>query len=144
MFFLLLQQHLRKWMEVVVITHKGGQRSDGSVSISLFLYICMLGFVGLWYQQRPVFCFSLNYLLNLTRVKLRNLSVSGRVMWIWRAEMSGLDWTPPPAQVAPLRLCEWPYYNQWLIRRHPPPGRLSNEPQSSGSSLSCWTDNLVE
>lgn len=36
MFFLLLQQHLRKWMEVVVITHKGGQRSDGSVSISLF------------------------------------------------------------------------------------------------------------
>ncbi|CAG04456.1 unnamed protein product [Tetraodon nigroviridis] len=28
-----LQQHLRKWMEVVVITHKGGQRSDGSVSI---------------------------------------------------------------------------------------------------------------
>lgn len=27
------QQHLRKWMEVVVITHKGGQRSDGSVSI---------------------------------------------------------------------------------------------------------------
>lgn len=29
----LSQQHLRKWMEVVVITHKGGQRSDGSVSI---------------------------------------------------------------------------------------------------------------
>uniref|UniRef100_A0A3Q2QU59 Transformation/transcription domain-associated protein n=1 Tax=Fundulus heteroclitus TaxID=8078 RepID=A0A3Q2QU59_FUNHE len=28
------QQHLRKWMEVVVITHKGGQRSDGSVSTS--------------------------------------------------------------------------------------------------------------
>lgn len=26
------QQHLRKWMEVVVITHKGGQRSDGNVS----------------------------------------------------------------------------------------------------------------
>ncbi|KAJ7403601.1 Transformation/transcription domain-associated protein [Willisornis vidua] len=25
-----LQQHLRKWMEVVVITHKGGQRSDGN------------------------------------------------------------------------------------------------------------------
>ncbi|OBS60631.1 hypothetical protein A6R68_08259, partial [Neotoma lepida] len=23
-------QHLRKWMEVVVITHKGGQRSDGN------------------------------------------------------------------------------------------------------------------
>lgn len=32
-FFLSHQQHLRKWMEVVVITHKGGQRSDGSVSI---------------------------------------------------------------------------------------------------------------
>ncbi len=31
--FCLSQQHLRKWMEVVVITHKGGQRSDGSVSI---------------------------------------------------------------------------------------------------------------
>uniref|UniRef100_A0A8C1XR53 Transformation/transcription domain-associated protein n=1 Tax=Cyprinus carpio TaxID=7962 RepID=A0A8C1XR53_CYPCA len=29
-----MMQHLRKWMEVVVITHKGGQRSDGSVSIS--------------------------------------------------------------------------------------------------------------
>lgn len=29
-----MQQHLRKWMEVVVITHKGGQRSDGSVSIN--------------------------------------------------------------------------------------------------------------
>uniref|UniRef100_A0A7N6B847 Transformation/transcription domain-associated protein n=1 Tax=Anabas testudineus TaxID=64144 RepID=A0A7N6B847_ANATE len=28
-----MMQHLRKWMEVVVITHKGGQRSDGSVSI---------------------------------------------------------------------------------------------------------------
>uniref|UniRef100_A0A668VB18 Transformation/transcription domain-associated protein n=1 Tax=Oreochromis aureus TaxID=47969 RepID=A0A668VB18_OREAU len=27
-----MMQHLRKWMEVVVITHKGGQRSDGSVS----------------------------------------------------------------------------------------------------------------
>lgn len=26
------QQHLRKWMEVVVLTHKGGQRSDGNVS----------------------------------------------------------------------------------------------------------------
>lgn len=26
------QQHLRKWMEVVVITHKGGQRSEGNVS----------------------------------------------------------------------------------------------------------------
>uniref|UniRef100_A0A668AUT6 Transformation/transcription domain-associated protein n=1 Tax=Myripristis murdjan TaxID=586833 RepID=A0A668AUT6_9TELE len=25
-----MMQHLRKWMEVVVITHKGGQRSDGS------------------------------------------------------------------------------------------------------------------
>uniref|UniRef100_A0A3Q2UJ62 Transformation/transcription domain-associated protein n=1 Tax=Fundulus heteroclitus TaxID=8078 RepID=A0A3Q2UJ62_FUNHE len=25
------KQHLRKWMEVVVITHKGGQRSDGSL-----------------------------------------------------------------------------------------------------------------
>lgn len=31
-FLFLSQQHLRKWMEVVVITHKGGQRSDGSVS----------------------------------------------------------------------------------------------------------------
>lgn len=31
--FIFYQQHLRKWMEVVVITHKGGQRSDGSVSI---------------------------------------------------------------------------------------------------------------
>lgn len=29
------QQHLRKWMEVVVITHKGGQRSDGNVSSAL-------------------------------------------------------------------------------------------------------------
>uniref|UniRef100_A0A8B9RCP8 Transformation/transcription domain-associated protein n=1 Tax=Astyanax mexicanus TaxID=7994 RepID=A0A8B9RCP8_ASTMX len=27
-----MMQHLRKWMEVVVLTHKGGQRSDGSVS----------------------------------------------------------------------------------------------------------------
>ncbi|XP_076856389.1 transformation/transcription domain-associated protein isoform X2 [Brachyhypopomus gauderio] len=25
-----MMQHLRKWMEVVVLTHKGGQRSDGS------------------------------------------------------------------------------------------------------------------
>lgn len=31
------QQHLRKWMEVVVITHKGGQRSDGNVSDWLVL-----------------------------------------------------------------------------------------------------------
>ncbi|KAI5103190.1 transformation/transcription domain-associated protein isoform X3, partial [Silurus meridionalis] len=30
-----MMQHLRKWMEVVVLTHKGGQRSDGSVSASL-------------------------------------------------------------------------------------------------------------
>uniref|UniRef100_UPI003AAEA74B transformation/transcription domain-associated protein isoform X4 n=1 Tax=Centroberyx gerrardi TaxID=166262 RepID=UPI003AAEA74B len=30
-----MMQHLRKWMEVVVITHKGGQRSDGSVSPAL-------------------------------------------------------------------------------------------------------------
>uniref|UniRef100_A0A8C9SCY8 Transformation/transcription domain-associated protein n=1 Tax=Scleropages formosus TaxID=113540 RepID=A0A8C9SCY8_SCLFO len=29
-----MMQHLRKWMEVVVITHKGGQRSDGSVSLT--------------------------------------------------------------------------------------------------------------
>uniref|UniRef100_A0AAY5EIW4 Transformation/transcription domain-associated protein n=1 Tax=Electrophorus electricus TaxID=8005 RepID=A0AAY5EIW4_ELEEL len=29
-----MMQHLRKWMEVVVLTHKGGQRSDGSVSPS--------------------------------------------------------------------------------------------------------------
>ncbi|ERE76894.1 transformation/transcription domain-associated protein [Cricetulus griseus] len=29
-----MMQHLRKWMEVVVITHKGGQRSDGNESIS--------------------------------------------------------------------------------------------------------------
>uniref|UniRef100_A0A8C7T076 Transformation/transcription domain-associated protein n=1 Tax=Oncorhynchus mykiss TaxID=8022 RepID=A0A8C7T076_ONCMY len=29
-----MMQHLRKWMEVVVITHKGGQRSDGSYSWS--------------------------------------------------------------------------------------------------------------
>uniref|UniRef100_A0A665WR86 Transformation/transcription domain-associated protein n=1 Tax=Echeneis naucrates TaxID=173247 RepID=A0A665WR86_ECHNA len=28
-----MMQHLRKWMEVVVITHKGGQRGDGNVSI---------------------------------------------------------------------------------------------------------------
>uniref|UniRef100_A0A9J8CWY9 Transformation/transcription domain-associated protein n=1 Tax=Cyprinus carpio carpio TaxID=630221 RepID=A0A9J8CWY9_CYPCA len=33
-----MMQHLRKWMEVVVITHKGGQRSDGSVSISFNHY----------------------------------------------------------------------------------------------------------
>ncbi|KAB0398761.1 hypothetical protein E2I00_004750, partial [Balaenoptera physalus] len=29
-----MMQHLRKWMEVVVLTHKGGQRSDGNESIS--------------------------------------------------------------------------------------------------------------
>uniref|UniRef100_A0A8C3CKA9 Transformation/transcription domain associated protein n=1 Tax=Cairina moschata TaxID=8855 RepID=A0A8C3CKA9_CAIMO len=29
-----MMQHLRKWMEVVVITHKGGQRSDGNESNS--------------------------------------------------------------------------------------------------------------
>ncbi|XP_053197257.1 transformation/transcription domain-associated protein [Scomber japonicus] len=29
-----MMQHLRKWMEVVVITHKGGQRSDGSSTLS--------------------------------------------------------------------------------------------------------------
>uniref|UniRef100_A0A668ANL2 Transformation/transcription domain-associated protein n=1 Tax=Myripristis murdjan TaxID=586833 RepID=A0A668ANL2_9TELE len=29
-----MMQHLRKWMEVVVITHKGGQRSDGTESLS--------------------------------------------------------------------------------------------------------------
>ncbi|KAM9412547.1 transformation/transcription domain-associated protein isoform 2-T2 [Salvelinus alpinus] len=28
-----MMQHLRKWMEVVVITHKGGQRSDGSPAL---------------------------------------------------------------------------------------------------------------
>ncbi|KAI1895994.1 hypothetical protein AGOR_G00090240 [Albula goreensis] len=28
-----MMQHLRKWMEVVVITHKGGQRSDGSPAV---------------------------------------------------------------------------------------------------------------
>uniref|UniRef100_A0A8C1NFM0 Transformation/transcription domain-associated protein n=1 Tax=Cyprinus carpio TaxID=7962 RepID=A0A8C1NFM0_CYPCA len=33
-----MMQHLRKWMEVVVITHKGGQRSDGSPR-----YISMCG-----------------------------------------------------------------------------------------------------
>ena len=32
--FFFQQQHLRKWMEVVVLTHKGGQRSDGNVSDS--------------------------------------------------------------------------------------------------------------
>lgn len=35
------QQHLRKWMEVVVLTHKGGQRSDGSVSASGFPFACI-------------------------------------------------------------------------------------------------------
>lgn len=34
-FFFFSQQHLRKWMEVVVLTHKGGQRSDGSVSVNV-------------------------------------------------------------------------------------------------------------
>uniref|UniRef100_A0AAR2LDQ5 Transformation/transcription domain-associated protein n=1 Tax=Pygocentrus nattereri TaxID=42514 RepID=A0AAR2LDQ5_PYGNA len=34
-----MMQHLRKWMEVVVLTHKGGQRSDGSVSVSSFPWI---------------------------------------------------------------------------------------------------------
>ncbi|XP_025029317.1 transformation/transcription domain-associated protein, partial [Python bivittatus] len=29
-----MMQHLRKWMEVVVLTHKGGQRSDGNDSIA--------------------------------------------------------------------------------------------------------------
>uniref|UniRef100_A0A8C3CPN5 Transformation/transcription domain associated protein n=1 Tax=Cairina moschata TaxID=8855 RepID=A0A8C3CPN5_CAIMO len=28
-----MMQHLRKWMEVVVITHKGGQRSDGNIEL---------------------------------------------------------------------------------------------------------------
>ncbi|XP_028844478.1 transformation/transcription domain-associated protein isoform X1 [Denticeps clupeoides] len=28
-----MMQHLRKWMEVVVLTHKGGQRSDGSPAL---------------------------------------------------------------------------------------------------------------
>ncbi|XP_031698815.1 transformation/transcription domain-associated protein [Anarrhichthys ocellatus] len=28
-----MMQHLRKWMEVVVMTHKGGQRSDGSPAL---------------------------------------------------------------------------------------------------------------
>uniref|UniRef100_A0A8C3CPS3 Transformation/transcription domain associated protein n=1 Tax=Cairina moschata TaxID=8855 RepID=A0A8C3CPS3_CAIMO len=28
-----MMQHLRKWMEVVVITHKGGQRSDGNPAV---------------------------------------------------------------------------------------------------------------
>ncbi|KAM9773955.1 transformation/transcription domain-associated protein isoform 1-T1 [Syngnathus typhle] len=31
-----MMQHLRKWMEVVVITHKGGQRSDGSPALEGF------------------------------------------------------------------------------------------------------------
>lgn len=35
------QQHLRKWMEVVVLTHKGGQRSDGSVSASGLPFACI-------------------------------------------------------------------------------------------------------
>lgn len=35
------QQHLRKWMEVVVLTHKGGQRSDGSVSVNQFPFACI-------------------------------------------------------------------------------------------------------
>uniref|UniRef100_A0A8B9KEE7 Transformation/transcription domain-associated protein n=1 Tax=Astyanax mexicanus TaxID=7994 RepID=A0A8B9KEE7_ASTMX len=36
-----MMQHLRKWMEVVVLTHKGGQRSDGSVSVSPVGRHCM-------------------------------------------------------------------------------------------------------
>uniref|UniRef100_A0A8C2Z7K4 Transformation/transcription domain-associated protein n=1 Tax=Cyclopterus lumpus TaxID=8103 RepID=A0A8C2Z7K4_CYCLU len=37
-----MMQHLRKWMEVVVITHKGGQRSDGSrdCRLNLEMKIC--------------------------------------------------------------------------------------------------------
>lgn len=48
-----LQQHLRKWMEVVVITHKGGQRSDGSVSIYIYIYSSII-------QTIPHLCEYLN------------------------------------------------------------------------------------
>uniref|UniRef100_A0A8C2Z7M2 Transformation/transcription domain-associated protein n=1 Tax=Cyclopterus lumpus TaxID=8103 RepID=A0A8C2Z7M2_CYCLU len=35
-----MMQHLRKWMEVVVITHKGGQRSDGNGQHTTEMKIC--------------------------------------------------------------------------------------------------------
>ena len=44
------QQHLRKWMEVVVITHKGGQRSDGNVSDWLVLGGCPPGLHSRWWR----------------------------------------------------------------------------------------------
>ncbi|XP_048465653.1 transformation/transcription domain-associated protein [Rhincodon typus] len=34
-----MMQHLRKWMEVVVLTHKGGQRSDGNVSSKIWFIV---------------------------------------------------------------------------------------------------------
>lgn len=78
--FPFLQQHLRKWMEVVVITHKGGQRSDGSVSTSMFLHwtwsctvVCPVMMLHLSLYTPPpsvrheILTFSLNYLSNFTR-----------------------------------------------------------------------------
>ncbi|KAM4631836.1 transformation/transcription domain-associated protein isoform 1-T1 [Discoglossus pictus] len=65
-----MMQHLRKWMEVVVITHKGGQRSEGNVSfitclLLKCLLICFFLAALLLYKQEMKICSAIINLFHL-------------------------------------------------------------------------------